>query len=96
MDKDFIKLLYSYCFSILLFMTFFMLPFTYFYSEEKSADYDIDLDYEKTDSKEKIFKALKNTVFFVLILALIIIMGLIIRPESRKSLVHGKEVEWVR
>jgi len=73
-----------------------MLPFTYFYSEEKSADYDIDLDYEKTDSKEKIFKALKNTVFFVLILALIIIAGLIIRPESRKSLEHGKEVEWVK
>ena len=34
------------CFVILLLITFFLLPFNYFYAEEKASDYEIDIDIE--------------------------------------------------
>mmetsp|Transcript_9389 Transcript_9389/g.825 ORF Transcript_9389/g.825 Transcript_9389/m.825 type:complete len:89 (+) Transcript_9389:274-540(+) len=88
--------MYIYCFSTLLLISFFFLPFSYFYSEERSTDYDIDIDYCKADEQDKIMKAFKNTIFSVVILLIMLIIGLGLRPEQRTSLEHGKEVEWVK
>ncbi|KRX01434.1 Peptidyl-tRNA hydrolase [Pseudocohnilembus persalinus] len=84
------------CFTILLILTFIVLPYTYFYSEERSSDYDIDLDYTESDANEKIISAIKNTVYFVLIFLVMLVIGLSLRPKQKTDLKRGQEVEWVK
>ena len=44
-----------------LFMSFFMIPYSYFYAEEYNGDI-YDIDYIPTTQMEKLEKALKKTV----------------------------------
>jgi hypothetical protein len=68
-----------------------VLPFNYFYAEERSEVFEFDLDYEKGDLLENITRSSKRTVFivtnnkffFILILIFLLVLGLVFRPVSK-------------
>ena len=81
-------------YAAVLFMGFFMIPFAYFYGEERADIYDID--YIPTTEGDKYCKALKYTLFFVGFISIFLAIALIYRPGNKKGIERGKEVEWVK
>lgn len=56
-SKEFINMLFLYNYTAILFFSFVMIPFAYFYGEERTDIYDID--YEPISEGEKFCKAFK-------------------------------------
>lgn len=50
------------CYIILMILTFVLLPLSYYYSEERSLDYEVDIDFNRGSIKKKLSKSCKKTV----------------------------------
>lgn len=88
---------------------FLLIPFTYFYGEERDVDI-YDIDYIPVTFSEKICNSLKYTVnfllyntltcqnklFFVGFITVLLITGLVYRPGQSNGMQKGKEVEWIK
>lgn len=67
----------------LIFITFVLLPFNYFYSEERALAYenDFDLDLSEKRLSSKIIRSAKQTVYFIGFVLFLLLSGLVFRPE---------------
>ena len=88
-DSAKIKSLEFYIYSVLLFFSFAVLPFNYFFSETNIENYDYDFDFDKDKEPSKIFSSIRKTMFFMFILSILLISGLVFRPEAKSSITRG-------
>ena len=70
-------------------LAFVLIPFAYFFGEDRLED---DLD-EGSSLCDRIAEATKFTGLFMLLCSILIIIGLVFRPENRE---WGQGKEWVR
>lgn len=92
-SKNFVRNLFLQIYTGILFMSFFMIPFCYFYVQQ--AENILDIDYIPISDFEKISKAFKKTLYFILTIVLMLIFGLVFRPGKSTGQAKGKEVEWI-
>ena len=80
----------------LLFITFVLLPFNYFYSEERALSYenDFDLDLSEKRLSSRIIRSAKSTFYFIGFISFLLLCGLVFRPEV--SYQSGQKLEWVK
>ena len=88
-DNNTVRSIFLILFGIMLILAFVLTPFAYFYGEE-SFD-EIDSDPEAIC--EKICESSKYTAITMLVCAVLIIIGLIFRPEKES---WGEGKEWVQ
>jgi len=96
-SQDLVRTAYLCLFSALLFMAFCVVPYAYFYGEDRrDADFDDKLD---KGGNNGCMKALKSTTFFVGFIIVLFVVGLNFRPghtESLKAMATEKDaVRWV-
>lgn len=85
-----IRELFFWLFICMLVLAFVLIPFTYFYGEEKLDD---EIDDDRVEFCDKVCEALKYTMGFMLVCALLVIVGLIFRPNEEE---WGEGKEWIR
>lgn len=78
--KETVQSLFLFLFSVMLLLAFMMIPFTYFFGEEQ---YD-EIDSDGNELCEKVCESLKYTASFMLVCAVLVIIGLIFRPEKNE------------
>lgn len=88
-DNDTVRSIFLTLFSVMLISAFVLTPFAYFYGEE-SFD-EIDSDPEAIC--EKVCESCKYTAITMLVCAVLIIIGLLFRPEKES---WGEGKEWVQ
>eukprot|EP00397_Hematodinium_sp_SG-2012_P009031 GEMP01009104.1.p1 GENE.GEMP01009104.1~~GEMP01009104.1.p1 ORF type:complete len:523 (+),score=75.99 GEMP01009104.1:24-1571(+) len=88
LSQSSIQTAYLSVFGTLLFNIGVLVPFTYFYGEDHVNKGDIDDD---TDTFERIWHALRSTMYFIIFLFLLLIASLAIKRQPAR----GHEVEWV-
>ena len=71
------------------FLSFVLIPFAYFFGEDRLED---DLD-EGSSLCDRVVEAIKFTALFMLLCSVLIIIGLVFRPEKES---RGEGKEWVR
>lgn len=76
--------LFLLVFGSMMFLAFCLIPFAYFYGEE---------DLESETLSEKLCESLKHTAGFMLVCCILIIVGLLFRPEKED---WGEGKEWVK
>jgi len=79
---------YLILFSSLLLEVFILVPFTFFYGEDRGSVGDVD---EDADMCDRPWRAFRSTVYFIVFLFLLLIGGLAVKDKPS----HGHEVEWV-
>ncbi|CAG9328401.1 LMBRD1 [Blepharisma stoltei] len=87
--KETVRNIFLSLFSIMLLLAFMLIPFAYFYGEEQFDEIDSD----GNALCEKICESMKYTASFMLICAVLVIVGLIFRPEKDE---WGQGKEWIR
>jgi LMBR1 domain-containing protein 1 len=75
------------CFIAMLLLAFLFIPFTYFYGEERFDEIDSD------SFCDRVCESLKYTAAFVIVCLVLVIVGLILRPEKED---WGEGKEWVQ
>ena len=80
---DMVQLVYNILYMTLFVVTFFVIPFAYFYYEEH--------DDSSVSRKAKIFTALKFSCGFMFAAVILIIIGLVLKPSPSKD----KDQKWV-
>ncbi|CAD8145881.1 unnamed protein product [Paramecium octaurelia] len=95
-NKYFIREVFIYLYIGLLFITFVILPFNYFYSEERALNYDNDFDLDLSEKRlsSKIIRSAKQTVYFIGFICVLLISGLVFNPEVNYS--TSEKLEWVK
>lgn len=76
-------------FVAMLLLAFLLIPFTYFFGEERADEFDSERDV----LIDRVCESLKSTLWYALICAVLILVGLVLRPQ-KESWSEGKE--WVR
>lgn len=83
-SQDYMRTAYLFLFSALLFMAFCLVPYAYFYGEDRrEVDFDDKLD--KVGSRGCV-SALKSTTFFIGFVMVLLVIGLNFRPGHTESL----------
>lgn len=72
------------CYGLITLFSFILIPFAYFFYEEYDEDQSI---------KDRIFGALKYTMFFVMISFLLSMFGLFLKPTTK---VPKIDLDWFR
>ncbi|KAL4493981.1 hypothetical protein ABPG72_021998 [Tetrahymena utriculariae] len=96
-NQTFMKELELKIYGVLILCSFILLPFSYFYCEQKQKDFDEDVSMDTTSTSSKFFKALQNTTFFILVVSVLLLLGLVIKEKDRSVQSEGvDEVDWVK
>ena len=88
-NNDTVRTIFLGLFSMMLVSAFILTPFAYFYGEETYDEIDADDD----AVCEKICESSKYTAITMLVCSILIIIGLIFRPEKES---WGQGKEWVQ
>eukprot|EP00928_Gymnodinium_smaydae_P006825 TRINITY_DN12432_c0_g1_i1.p1 TRINITY_DN12432_c0_g1~~TRINITY_DN12432_c0_g1_i1.p1 ORF type:complete len:550 (-),score=106.03 TRINITY_DN12432_c0_g1_i1:120-1769(-) len=88
-SRDRVQMAYLMLFSMLVFLAFFMVPFAYFYGEERG---DVG---DQLAACGRARKALRSTSFFVGLIVTLCAMGLNFRPGRVETLDGGEPMRWV-
>mmetsp|Transcript_31229 Transcript_31229/g.57089 ORF Transcript_31229/g.57089 Transcript_31229/m.57089 type:complete len:542 (+) Transcript_31229:84-1709(+) len=87
-SRDLVRTAYLSLFSLLLFLAFFLVPYAYFYGEERG-----DVGDDPVCGRAK--GALRSTGFFVGFILTLLLVGLNFRPGKAESLDSGDAARWV-
>ncbi|CAK8988460.1 unnamed protein product [Durusdinium trenchii] len=86
-SQDHVRDAYLVLFSSLLFIAFFLVPYAYFYGEDKRPSIHDDLE------KSQCWNALRSTGFFVGFVVVLLIISLNFRPGHKESLDRALQSE---
>eukprot|EP00747_Dinoflagellata_sp_TGD_P084002 gnl/TRDRNA2_/TRDRNA2_162343_c0_seq2.p1 gnl/TRDRNA2_/TRDRNA2_162343_c0~~gnl/TRDRNA2_/TRDRNA2_162343_c0_seq2.p1 ORF type:complete len:533 (+),score=97.12 gnl/TRDRNA2_/TRDRNA2_162343_c0_seq2:183-1781(+) len=81
-SQDHVRFAYMFFFSALMFLAFFLVPFAYFYGEERG---DVE---ERVENCSQAFTALRSTAFFVAFVGVLLTVSLNFRPG------HTEAFDW--
>jgi len=87
-SRDLVRTAYLSLFSLLLFLAFFLVPYAYFYGEERG-----DVGDDPFCGRAK--GALRSTAFFIGFILALLLVGLNFRPGKSETLDGGDAVRWV-
>jgi len=90
-SREMVKDLYTVLYILMVVDAFFLIPFSYFYGEERMDEID-GFD----NPCQQICNALKYTVYFIILLGILILTVLVVRPDQKMGLTQGKETEWLK
>ncbi|ETW59425.1 hypothetical protein PFMC_04611 [Plasmodium falciparum CAMP/Malaysia] len=80
-------------FWVLIFEAYVLVPFSYFYLKNKKS-YKNEFD-DNVVPFENTIESLKKTIYFILLLIVLSIIGLIYRPGHKLAMEKGKELEYI-
>jgi len=86
-SQEVVQHTYLVVFCALLFEIFVLVPFTFFYGEDRAQTGDVDDD---VDTCERPLRALRSTIYFMLFLFVLLLGGLAVKERPQR----GQEVEW--
>ncbi|CDO66169.1 conserved Plasmodium membrane protein, unknown function [Plasmodium reichenowi] len=84
---------YHSMFWVLIFEAYVLVPFSYFYLKNKKS-YKNEFD-DNVVPFENTIESLKKTIYFILLLIVLSIIGLIYRPGHKLAMEKGKELEYI-
>eukprot|EP00931_Biecheleriopsis_adriatica_P116663 TRINITY_DN92270_c0_g1_i1.p1 TRINITY_DN92270_c0_g1~~TRINITY_DN92270_c0_g1_i1.p1 ORF type:complete len:539 (+),score=100.05 TRINITY_DN92270_c0_g1_i1:46-1662(+) len=87
-SQDHVRSAYLALFSSLLFIAFCLVPFAYFYGEDRG----LARDFQSLD-KPHCWNAMRSTTFFVGFVLVLLVLGLNFRPGHTQTLDHAMESE---
>mmetsp|Transcript_70048 Transcript_70048/g.221185 ORF Transcript_70048/g.221185 Transcript_70048/m.221185 type:complete len:538 (-) Transcript_70048:40-1653(-) len=82
-SQEHVRSAYEALFTSLMFLAFFLVPYAYFYGEERGGDFDEKLDKR---GKATCCSAMRSTAFFVGFMLVLMVVSLNFRPGKRESL----------
>jgi len=88
-SQQLVQSTYLALFGALLVLCYVVVPFAFFYGEERGADFD-----EDQEPCGKSAGALRHTVFFMVFVVLLLLTGLSFRAGQKARLQHGKEIQF--
>lgn len=88
-SRQHVKTAYTSLFASLMFLAFVLVPYAYFYGEERG-----DLD-ERVEKSGRSCSALRSTAFYVIFIMMLLIVSLNFRPGRAEVFDKDHAVEWV-
>ncbi|SBT78050.1 LMBR1 domain-containing protein, putative [Plasmodium ovale] len=92
-NQKLISRFYHFMFWVLIFEAYVLIPFSYFCLKNRNA-YKNEFD-DNITLFENVIESLRKTVYFILFLVLLSIIGLIYRPGHKLAMEKGKELEYI-
>eukprot|EP01017_Pseudomicrothorax_dubius_P009133 TRINITY_DN13058_c0_g1_i1.p1 TRINITY_DN13058_c0_g1~~TRINITY_DN13058_c0_g1_i1.p1 ORF type:complete len:508 (-),score=114.09 TRINITY_DN13058_c0_g1_i1:835-2358(-) len=92
-SRETLRSYYIYFYGALMFFAFFLIPFSFFYGEQRAETID---DYETVSKFSQIVSALKHTFLFIMFCAMLLVIGLFFRTGTKQLREKGIELEWVK
>jgi LMBR1 domain-containing protein 1 len=91
LSQETVRTAYLACFSLLLVLAFFLVPYAYFYGEERGDSEDKE---RQAGACEGSGKALRSTAFFVIFILILLLIGLNFQPGHTDTLDKEHGLRW--